>query len=227
MERERENAFVGIILLTLTFEPQDRNLVTVRELLTLTYPPLLAALREQAQMAKRKSKDKKFFDENRFGVETLLRAMARRKGVFGGILAAIGNRFLGTPHSERGSIFSTAATQTDFLDSLPLRRISRGSSFRLADLRSDQPTTIYLCLPVGRMETHFRWLRLIAQMACTVLEQLGTYPRDRAPILFMMEVRDARPYGDHGTRGGLFSRIWGEIMGHPAGRDATSALLQD
>jgi type IV secretion system protein VirD4 len=164
---------LGIILLTLNFEPQDRNLVTVRELLTLTYPPLLAALREQAQMAKRKSKDKKFFDENRFGVETLLRAMARRKGVFGGILAAIGNRFLGTPHSERGSIFSTAATQTDFLDSLPLRRISRGSSFRLADLRSDQPTTIYLCLPVGRMETHFRWLRLIAQMACTVRNSLA------------------------------------------------------
>ena len=37
------------------------------------------------------------------------------------------------------------------------------------------------------MESHYRWLRLIVQMACTVLEQMGTYPRDRAPILFMME----------------------------------------
>jgi hypothetical protein len=34
---------------------------------------------------------------------------------------------------------------------------------------------------------HYRWLRLMVQMACTVLEQLGTYPRDRPPIPFLME----------------------------------------
>lgn len=178
---------LGIILLTLTLERQERNLVTVRELLTLTYPPLVLHLRKTAEKVKTGPKDEKYFDENRFGVETLLQAMARKEGRFGGILTAIGNRFLGTPHNERGSIFSTAATQTSFLDSLPLRNISRRSSFKLASLRGDRPTTIYLCLPVGRMESHFRWLRLIAQMACTVLEQLGTYPRNRPPILFMME----------------------------------------
>ena len=178
----------GIILLTLTLEPDERSLITVRQLLTLTYPPLLKALKKQADRSANGGKrDEKFFDENRLGVETLLRAMARKEGKFGGILSATGNRFLGTPHTERGSIFSTAATNTDFLDSLPLRRISRRSDFKLAALRSDRPTTIYLCLPVGRMESHFRWLRLIVQMACTVLEQMGTYPRDRPPILFMME----------------------------------------
>ena len=182
-----KNLLRGIILLTLTLEVEERNLVTVRELLTLTYPPLVQFLRMRAEEANSQPRDEKYFDENRFGVEALLRRMASSEGRFGGILMAIGNRFLGTPHTERGSIFSTAATQTDFLDSLPLRRISRRSSFRLAALRSDRPTTIYLCLPVGRMESHFRWLRLIVQMACTVLEQLGTYPRDRPPILFMME----------------------------------------
>ena len=40
--------------------------------------------------------------------------------------------------------------------------------------------TIYMCLAVGRMKSHFRWLRLLVQMACTVLEQMGAYPRDRA-----------------------------------------------
>jgi len=102
-------------------------------------------------------------------------------------LASIGNRFLATPATERGSIFSTAAAQTDFLDSLPLRAISRRSDFPLRSLRGARPTTIYLCLPVGRMESHYRWLRLIVQLACTVLEKMGTYPRDRPPILFMME----------------------------------------
>jgi type IV secretion system protein VirD4 len=65
--------------------------------------------------------------------------------------------------------------------------VSQRSDFRLAALRGNRPTTNYLCLPVGRMESHYRWLRLVVQMACTVLEQLGTYPRNRPPILFMME----------------------------------------
>lgn len=174
----------GLILLTLTFEPGERNLVTVRQLLSLTYPRLVTAVRSAAAQQER---DEQFFDENRLAVQTLLKAMSREGERFGGILAAIGNRFLGTPHNERGSIFSTAAAQTDFLDSLPLRAISTRSDFRLSALRGDQPTTIYLCLPVGRMESHYRWLRLIVQMACTVLEKMGTYPRERPPILFMME----------------------------------------
>jgi type IV secretory pathway TraG/TraD family ATPase VirD4 len=131
--------------------------------------------------------DEGYYDENKVAVQTLLRAMSRKGRMFGGILAAIGNRFLGTPPNERGSIFSTAAAQTDFLDSLPLRSISRRSDFRLAALRGERPASIYLCLPVGRMERHFRWLRLVVQMACMVLERLGTYPRERPPILFMME----------------------------------------
>jgi hypothetical protein len=69
----------------------------------------------------------------------------------------------------------------------PSRRLSKHSNFELADLRDDRPTTIYLCLPVGRMESHYRWLRMIVQLTCTVLEQMGAYPRDRTPILFMME----------------------------------------
>jgi type IV secretion system protein VirD4 len=120
-------------------------------------------------------------------VQTLLRTMSRAGHRFGGILSAIGNRFLGTPQTERGSIFSTAAVNTDFLDSLPLRDISTHSDFELDGLRGQRPVTIYLCLPVSRMESHYRWLRLVVQLACIALERMGAYPRDRAPILFMME----------------------------------------
>jgi type IV secretion system protein VirD4 len=178
---------MGIILLTLTLAENQRSLITVRELLSLTYGPLLRAVRSKPRPPAEGQLDQKFFDENKAAVETLLRAMSKAGTRFGGILAAIGNRFLSTPQTERGSIFSTAAAQTDFLDSLPLRQISRRSDFRLGALRGDRPTTIYLCLPVGRMESHYRWLRLVVQMACTVLEQMGTYPRNRPPILFMME----------------------------------------
>jgi type IV secretion system protein VirD4 len=177
----------GIILLTLTLPTDQRDLVTVRELLSLTHPQLLGALRAKASRSASGKRDKQFFSDNSLAVETLLRAMLRAGNRFGGILAAVGNRFLGTPPNERGSIFSTASAQTDFLDSLPLRQISEHSDFSLAALRGDRPTTIYLCLPVGRMESHYRWLRLIVQMACNILEKMGTYPRDLAPILFMME----------------------------------------
>jgi type IV secretory pathway TraG/TraD family ATPase VirD4 len=177
----------GIILMTLTFPPSERTLTTVRGLLLLSYPPFVRALRTKDRSRAHARPDEDFFAENRAAVEILLQAMSRAGNRFGGILAGIGSRFLSTPPMERGSVFSTAAAQTDFLDSLPLRHISRRSDFTLSSLRGDRPTTLYLCLPVGRMESHYRWLRLIVQMACTVLEQLGSYPRNRPPILFMME----------------------------------------
>jgi type IV secretion system protein VirD4 len=177
----------GIILLTLTFPESERHLVTVRELLCLTYPRLVAAVTESIKPPADGKRNEEYFEQNGHATEFLLRAMAKGGSKFGGILAATGNRFLGTPPNERGSIFSTMAANTDFLDSLPLRRISTRSDFKLASLRGDKPVSIYLCLPVGRMESHYRWLRLIVQMSCTLLEKLGTYPRDQAPILFMME----------------------------------------
>jgi len=181
---------VGLILLTLSLPKSERHLVTVRELLCLTYKPLAVEAKAAAQRALAEAshdEKKKYFDANAQAVKTLLNLMVAMGDRFGGIAAAIGSRFNQTPLTERGSIFSTAAAQTDFLDSLLLRETLRRSDFNLATLRSDRPATIFLCLPVGRMERHFRWLRLIVQLTCTVLEQLGPYPRTRPPILFMME----------------------------------------
>jgi type IV secretion system protein VirD4 len=179
----------GVILLTLSFPESERNLVMVRELLSLTYAPLVKRAKEAAARASSDaSKGKaKFTDVNAMARTTLLNDMSAMGTRFGGIPAGIGNRFSETPETERGNIFSTAAAQTDFLDSLMLRDTLKKSDFKLSDLRGDRPTTIFLCLPIGRMERHSRWLRLFTQLACIQLEQLGTYPRDRPPILFMME----------------------------------------
>lgn len=186
----------GIILLTLTFPKEERNLITVRQLLNLTHPKLADAVRHarhnipqqgRLDLGEETAPGIDFFKENKAALETLLLTMASKEHLFEGILAAIGRRFLNTPPNERGSIFSTAAAQTDFFDSIPLRRISRTSDFRLRDLAGDQPITLFLCLPVGRMESHYRWLRMVVQQAMTCLEQLGTYPRHKTPILFMME----------------------------------------
>ena len=176
----------GIILLTLLLPAPERNLVSVRQLLTLSHPRLVNAA--QRELDSEYSEDRPdFYAANRQRVEILLGGMAKIENRFGGALSGIGNRFLATPLSERGSIFSTAAAQTDFLASLPLQAISLRSDFKLATLRGARPTTIYLCLPIGRTQSHFRWLRMIVQLACLTLEQMGPYPRERPPILFMME----------------------------------------
>jgi type IV secretion system protein VirD4 len=180
----------GVIFLTLTRKESERNLVVARELLTLSYKPLLDAARfqmEKSMADATKGEKKNFYSANSQALELLLKGMLSTRDRFGGIAAAIGDRFLNMPEGERGNVFSTAATHTDFLDSLLLRRTLLKSDFKLDALRSDRPTTIFLCLPVGRIEPHKRWLRLVVQLACISLERMGAYPRDRTPILFLME----------------------------------------
>ena len=46
--------------------------------------------------------------------------------------------------------------------------------------------TIYAVLPGMRMATHFRWLRLIVQMALAAVER-HPVPRSGLPVLFMLE----------------------------------------
>ncbi|WP_441234506.1 type IV secretory system conjugative DNA transfer family protein [Bradyrhizobium sp. 930_D9_N1_4] len=180
----------GLILLVLTLPPSERHLVTVRELLCLTYKPLVDACRRaaaKAMAAATEGEKQDQFDRSSVAVRTLFAWMVGLGNRYGGVAAAIGERFLQMSMTERSSHLSTAAVHTDFLDSLLLRRTLRHSDFRLADLRGDRPTTIFMCLPVGRMEQHFRWMRLVVQLACSKLEAMGTYPRERPPILFMLE----------------------------------------
>jgi type IV secretion system protein VirD4 len=144
----------------------------------LTYPPLLEA---QAALLAQGVKDPAEATQNALFLE-----MATQGTVFGGALAGAGTSFLRKVSRARSSIISTAETQTRFLDSVPLQAALSASTVKLADL-AEKPTTIYLCLPSGQMEKHFRWLRLIVRLALMALERRGTYARDKLPIIFLME----------------------------------------
>src|SRR5580704_14475464 len=85
---------LGIALLTLTLPASERSLISVRELLSLTHPRLLLAVKAAMKAARERKLDEAYFDENRIAVQTLLRTMSAQGRRFGGILAAIGNRFL-------------------------------------------------------------------------------------------------------------------------------------
>jgi hypothetical protein len=90
--------------------------VTAGQLLTpLTYPPLVRFLQRPAAQSEGNPREAKYFEEDRLNVETLLRAMASKAGAFDGILAAIGNRVLGTPHTEREASFLRQRCRPIFL----------------------------------------------------------------------------------------------------------------
>ena len=142
------NLLRGIILQVCSDEPPEkRNLLRVRELLTL--------------------------DEH--GFELLMQVM-QSNGACNGVIRRAGNSIAAKAPNEKSGVISTAIEQTDFLDSPPLGRCLAGSDFRLTDLKRE-PITVYLCLPAGRMATHSRWLRIIINLAVEAMEREPAKPK--------------------------------------------------
>ena len=150
------NFLRGLILQVCSDEPPDtRSLLRVRQLLTL--------------------------DEEQF--KLLLTAMQSNPSC-AGVIRRAANSMSAKSASERSGVISTAIEQTDFLDSPPLGRCLVRSDFSLADLKR-RGTTVYLCLPAGRMATHSRWLRIIINLAVEAMEREPAKPP--YPVLFVMD----------------------------------------
>lgn len=150
------NLLRGLILQVCTDEPPERrNLLRVRELLTL--------------------------DDQ--GLDLLFKAMQSNPGCDGVIRRAANSMATKAPN-ERSGVISTAIEQTDFLDSPSIARCLATSDFSLVDLKRS-PTTVYLCLPAGRMATHSRWLRIVINLAVEAMEREPALPPN--PVLFIMD----------------------------------------
>lgn len=88
-------------------------------------------------------------------------------------------------NKEMNSIISTALTQTAFLDSETLAENLSASDFSFEDLLSGQEATIYLVLPVDKLQTFGRWLRLMVSIGIrTVARNTRKLP---LPVLFMLD----------------------------------------
>lgn len=152
-----KNLIRGIILHLLATNPKAATLREVRRLLNTT----------PAEM------------------ERLFVAMTE-SAAFDGVVANIGASFFGKLQAggrELQGILSTAQEQTAPLDDIV--RITERSQFSLADLRSGK-VTIYLVLPGMRMGTHYRWLRLMIQLALAAMER-APVPRGGLPVWFVLE----------------------------------------
>ncbi|PJB70602.1 MAG: hypothetical protein CO093_07300 [Alphaproteobacteria bacterium CG_4_9_14_3_um_filter_47_13] len=104
-----------------------------------------------------------------------------------GVIRRSGNRFRDMPEKEFGSILSTAQRHTQFLDDAPepMRKVLVETTFDIRDLKRDSKLSLYLCLPPSRLKSHNRWLRIMVNMAISVLEAEQKTP-DK-PVLFILD----------------------------------------
>lgn len=160
----------AIILLTMTMKPEERNLVTVYQLLAGSHSTLV-------ELARR--------SEGRLTVrDALFKVMQNTKGVFDDVLVGLGGNFASMAERELASVYSTALTQLNFLKSKRLAATLTKSDLKLSELKS-QKATLYLCLPAMRMGTHARWLRVIINLALIAFER--TKARIDKPVLMVLD----------------------------------------
>lgn len=90
----------------------------------------------------------------------------------------------GAENREIASIISCALTQTAFLDSATLAANLSESDFSFSDL-VNQKATIYLVLPIDKLQTYGRWLRLMVSLGIrTVARHTETLDN---PVLFILD----------------------------------------
>jgi type IV secretion system protein VirD4 len=137
---EAKALIAGLILhVVTTAGPKERNLATVRDLLTTT--------------------------PQRF--EQVLKTMQASLAA-NDLVARAANRHLSKSDREAAGVLSAAQRHTHFLDSPRMTKALGQSDFKLSDLQSEL-TTVFVVLPPDRLGTHARWLRLLVVQAINEL----------------------------------------------------------
>lgn len=151
-----------------------RNLVTVRKLLILADPAIKKLQQSQPDDADELTAE-----------QALVRLLLdQESSLYGYICTGMGEQLLAMGDKERGSVLSTARTQTHWLDSPMMKKVLERNDFELGDLKRKR-MTIYLCLPSSRMAAHARWLRLMILLALSSMER--TKVDVDVPVLFVLD----------------------------------------
>ena len=101
-----------------------------------------------------------------------------------GFIARGASRFVDKTPNEYSGVLSTVRQHTEFLDSPAMRKALSSSDLRLRSMR-EMPITVYLVIPVWRLPTYNRWLRLMLTMALTELAQSST--TKNVPVLMIVD----------------------------------------
>jgi len=168
------NFLEGVILHVATsdaYHDEQRNLVTVRDLVSGRF---------------QQKRGKGSLDFLKKEMEDNAKEQERQDEDLGAALEAATADFFDKPENERGSVLSTLRRHTKFLDYKAMREVLAGHSFDLTELKTaPNGTTIYLCLPAGRMSTCNRWFRLFVNLALEAMEREATKPA--IPVLLCLD----------------------------------------
>ncbi len=190
------NFIEGLILLVATdplFEGR-RNLITVRELLTM-------ALKLQPGVTDENDKPLCTVQDQMLDNAVRIMELTGNADLAGAIEGAA-REFYDKADTERAGVLSTARRHTRLLDYTSMRSVLRDGErpLDLADLKRDpEGVSVFLCLPAGRMGTCSRWLRIFINQLLDAAERERTVPEvpvlvclDEFPVLgFMSQLQDA------------------------------------
>lgn len=200
---ESAQALIRALILLVVADPlfdKRKNLITVRQLLTLTDDAIDITIVRMKEKSEERAKDREQ-QKRRDGIEVssdgekispsmralikLLRDVTNPDCDF--VCHGMAEQLEAMSDKELGSILSTARTQTQWLDSPKMRDVLETSNkFKLEDLKlAKNGMTLYLCLPASRMATHSRWLRLMVMMALNTMERVPAQPK--LPVLFVLD----------------------------------------
>ena len=187
-EEEARALIYGFILYVATDERENeqRHLGRVRDILCL--PPAIPVL----QSDKKGGKDT-LAEELRHHaklkaamVGTVDEIIFRMMESDNPIVRSSAYRYQQKAHKERAGVVSHAQSHTHFLDTPLIRESLSKSDFSFADMKLGKAMTVYLTLPLDRLPTFNRWLRL---MVTSALIQLMRVPHEegRPPVRMILD----------------------------------------
>lgn len=178
-EESARQMIKGLILHVLSdaiFEGQ-RNLVTVRDLITHGYHRTFERLKEEGLTG--------------VSAQALMWEAVKQNASFDGILSGIGETFAGMSTNapkQFESVLQVANRNTEFIDSPAMRRCLSSSDFQLSDLKTNpRGVSLYLSLPQRFMNTHYRWLRMMISLITTEMEKVKGAPATGHRILMCLD----------------------------------------
>jgi type IV secretory pathway TraG/TraD family ATPase VirD4 len=173
----------GLILHVLTWTdylPEERNLITLRKLITCGDWQMVEAIRADGHA------------EEEIGPPHLLlwRQMEANEA-FRGVIAATGLRFrtmMSGSAKQFEGVLQAVDLHTEFLDSPGMQRCLATSDFKLSELKTrPEGMTLYLSLPQRYMNTHHRWLRMMVVLTTTQMEITRGNPATGHPVLVILD----------------------------------------
>ena len=107
---------------------------------------------------------------------------------FDGFVSGVGQQFVAMAERQRDGILHTARTHTEFIADRPMQRLLEASDFELSQLKTDpHGLSLYLVLPQRFMTSHYRWLRLMTDLAIGEMERISGKPASGFPTLFLLD----------------------------------------